>query len=109
MNKKAQKDLSLKLPSFLHQYFWEVDADKINPQKEVFYVVERLMDRGDLLAFKWLKEHFSRDFLKQVAVKSKNISRFNKTFWYNYLDIIPKEKLCSRKAFPKRRKTVWPY
>jgi hypothetical protein len=103
------KKLPKKLPKFLHQYFWDIDLDKIDASEDSYYVAERIMDWGDLKVFKWLKDHFRKEYLRQIAIESRQLSKFNKIFWLNYLNIYPKKTLCSQKELLKKPQTVWPY
>lgn len=104
-----KKKLPTKLPKFLHRYFWETDASKINPSEYPEYVAKRLMNWGDLRVFKWLMTHFSKAFLKEVAKESRELSNFNKLFWLNYLKVYPIKTLCSQKEFLRKPDAVWPY
>lgn len=74
-----------------------------------FYVAERLMDRGDLQAIRWLKKHYSNQDLKEVYQKSRNLSRFSRPFWAAYLKVFSVEELCSKKEFQKSFGAAWPY
>lgn len=103
------KKLPSRLPKFLHQYFWEIEAGKLNPTNKTFYIVERLMDKGDLKAIKWLFKHFSKKDLKKTYLSSRNISRFSRSFWAAYLKIYSLKTLCSQKEFLRLPKTAWQY
>ena len=103
--KKTPKNL----PKFLHKYFWDVEVENLDIKKNGFYIMERLMDKGSLKALKWLFKHYSKKDLKNVFMKSRNISKFSRAFWAGYLKIYPLKTLCSQKEFLPPQKTVWPY
>ena len=103
------KKLHQNLPQFLHKYFWDVQTESLDVKKNSFYIMERLMDRGDLKALKWLFECYSKKDLKKVFMKSRNISKFSRAFWAGYLKIYPLKTLCSQKEFLLPQKTAWQY
>ena len=109
MKKLKEKKLPKKLPKFLHKYFWDIDQAKLIPTKQSFYIRERLMDKGDLKAIKWLFKYSSKQDLKKVYLNSRGISKFSRPFWAAYLKIYPLETLCSQKEFLQSQKTAWPY
>jgi hypothetical protein len=98
-----------KLPRFLFKYFWDVDAGKINPQKQSVYVLERLMDKGDLKALKWVLKYFSKKDLRRVFLNSRNISKFSRPLWALFLKTNSLEEVCLQQEFLNKPKTAWPY
>jgi hypothetical protein len=38
------------LPQSLYRYFWEVDPAQLDPGKHARYIINRLLDKGDLAA-----------------------------------------------------------
>ena len=69
------------LPSFLHRYFWDIDASKLNPQKRPQYVIQRLLEMGDEKAIRWLRKNFSEKEIKGVLYRSRQISPKTGNFW----------------------------
>ena len=46
--------LPAKLPKRLYRFFWDTDAAKVNPRTHPDYVINRLLDKGDLAADAYL-------------------------------------------------------
>jgi len=74
-----------KLPSFLKKYFWDVDFESINLEEHEYYVIERLLEYGDLKAIKWLLKNFDKEKLKKVLDSSRALSKKTKIFFSNCL------------------------
>jgi len=70
-----------KLPSFLKKYFWDVDFERINLKEHEYYVIERLLEYGDLRAIKWLLKNFDKRKIKKVLNSSRALSKKTKIFF----------------------------
>ncbi|MEK7587599.1 MAG: hypothetical protein AAB457_02165 [Patescibacteria group bacterium] len=46
------------IPKGLHQYFWDVRAETLDPSKHPHYVINRLLDKGNLDAARWVVRSF---------------------------------------------------
>ena len=103
------KKLPQKLPKFLHQYFWDVDAVKVNPSKYPECVINRLLDKGDLKAARWTLKTFPKALIKDTFKTMRDFSPRNSTFWTLFLKIPRKETVCLQKPYLKRRRMHWPY
>lgn len=98
-----------KLPKFLHQYFWDIDVKKLDPSKSPKYVINRLLDKGDLKAAYWTLKTFPRKMIKDTFKTMRDFSPKNGTFWTLFLKIPKKEVKCLQKPYLKLRRELWPY
>ena len=48
----------MKIPKSLHKYFWDVDVKKLDPEKKPYFVISRLLDKGNVETAKWVKKKF---------------------------------------------------
>jgi hypothetical protein len=39
-----------KLPKELYRFFWDVDVAKLDPAEKPYFVINRLLDKGDIKA-----------------------------------------------------------
>ena len=62
----ATQDLPTLLPDSLYQFFWDVDPAKVDPSKNPTYVINRLLDKGDLEAARWVLRHFPRELIAEI-------------------------------------------
>lgn len=98
-----------KLPSFLKQYFWEVDFNKLDMQKYPKYIIERLMEYGNLKAIRWMKNNFTNRQINSVLRHMRGFSKKTANFWALVQGVKKEEILCLSKEYLAERKTVWPY
>ncbi len=97
------------LPASLRKFFWDVDATKLNPDKHPLYVINRLLDKGDLEAARWVLKHFSKETIKETFRKRRDFSPWNGRFWTHYLNIPEEEVACLQPSYLTMRRQLWPY
>lgn len=61
------------MPNEFKQYFWDTEFDKLDINKNKRYIIARLYCYGDLKAIKWVKQTYSLDEIKDVALNSRNL------------------------------------
>lgn len=98
-----------RLPPFLYRYFWDVDPSGVNPQKSPDYVINRLLDKGNLEAARWVLETFSHEALKATLKSMKGFSPKSARFWSLYLGVPEKEVLCLDPSYLNTRRSHWAY
>ena len=54
--------------------FWDVDRNWLSPEKDWFFIVERILEFGDIDDLVWLKETFSEEKIKNTVQKSRILS-----------------------------------
>ena len=107
-DKDIQK-IPTKAPSYLRTLFWDTDLNKLDPQKNWFYVVERLLERGSLKSTRWLIKHYPKSLVTEVLLKSRRLHPKTGNFWADYFSLSKSEVVCLQKSFRERRKMFWPY
>jgi len=70
-----------KMPQSFKRYFWDTDFSKIDLKKNQTYVIERLLEYGDIAAYRWLTKNFPKPTLKETAKVSRRVSPKTKNFW----------------------------
>lgn len=98
-----------KLPKFLYQYFWDIEAKKLDPSKYPQYVINRLLDKGDLKAARWTLKTFPKKLIKKTLQTMRDFSPKNASFWALFLKIPKKEMRCLQKHYLQLRRELWPY
>ena len=61
------------MPQGLRRYFWDTKFEKLDIIKNKRYIISRLYCYGDLKAIKWIKETYSKEDIKEVAIKSRDL------------------------------------
>ncbi|MGB9715464.1 MAG: DUF6922 domain-containing protein [Thermodesulfovibrionales bacterium] len=61
--------------SFLKKsLFWDVDIENLSIEKDWFFIIERVLEFGDIQDFKCLLSIFSKDQIKSVIKNSRILS-----------------------------------
>ena len=97
------------LPEFTHQYFWDTAVAEINPVKDYYYIIERLIEYGNDPVIKWLASNYLKDQLQEVIKTSRKISRKTAVLWQNYYDLPRDDIRCLNKQYQKTDRTFWNY
>ncbi|KKS95758.1 MAG: hypothetical protein UV73_C0014G0035 [Candidatus Gottesmanbacteria bacterium GW2011_GWA2_43_14] len=106
MNKKT---LPRKLPDFLHFFFWDTDAKKLDPSQKPLYVINRLLDKGNLEAVRWVRRNFPEELIVESVKKMRDFSPWTAVFWSRIYNI-PREQIkCLQPHYLIMRKQHWPY
>lgn len=101
--------MPLILPKGFHNYFWDVDAKKLDFSQYSFYIAERLLELGDFDSIRWLSEAYGIDFIKEVIKKSKTLSSKSVNFYSLYYNINPNTILCLQEEFQRQHRAIWPH
>ncbi len=77
----GQKSLGHKPLQFPSYLFWDTDSSKINHGKNATYILERILEMGDIPAIKWLLQRYSIRKITELMQISRNLSPKSKHFW----------------------------
>lgn len=99
----------VKAPKFLKKYFWDIDFAKLDPKKRPTYVIERLLEYGNVQAVRWVLSQYSRAIIRSVVCQSHVISKKTANYWSLMLDIPKEEIKCFQPDFQKTHRAIWPY
>ena len=82
------------LPEKIRRFFWECKDAEMDIQRNCFFVIERLLEYGDLGAVKWVLENFEQTQIVEVVKTSRNLSRKTASMWQNYFNLSKEEIRC---------------
>lgn len=94
------------IPASLHGFFWDVDPTKVDPDRDAFFVIERLLEHGNDGAIEWVMRYYSDDQRLDVIRQSRRISRKTARLWQNYYGLSDEDIRCLSKSF---RETESPF
>ena len=97
------------LPRSLHRFFWDVDPLKVNPAEKPHYVINRLLDKGDLAAARWVLRNFPKEMIVDTLKKIRDFSPRSARFWATYLGVSEEKVICLQPSYLAMRRTHWPY
>lgn len=101
--------LPTSLPPSLYSFFWDVDPAKVNPSLNPHYVINRLLDKGNLEAARWVLKSFPKELITETLKTIRDFSPWNGQFWASYLDMSEKEVACLQEPYLTQRRQLWPY
>jgi hypothetical protein len=96
-----------KPPSFLKEYFWDVDFKDLNLKSNANFIAERILEQGDEKAIIWLIKNTPRNFLKKTVIRSRFLCPRSVNFWSLILGFNRKENLCLKKSLQRRPNAIW--
>ncbi|MBM3209633.1 hypothetical protein FJZ40_05110 [Candidatus Shapirobacteria bacterium] len=97
------------LPKFLYPFFWDINAKKLNPREKPYFVIQRLLDKGDQEAVRWVRRNFSSELIKETFQTMRDFSPQKGRFWSIFLNLPKKKVLCLQPHYLKMRRMLWPY
>lgn len=62
------------------QLFWDVISEKLNKETDWFFIIERVLEYGDIEDWAWLKDNFTNEQITEVGSKSRILSPKTKAF-----------------------------
>ncbi|NCA93843.1 MAG: hypothetical protein EOM84_01560 [Sphingobacteriia bacterium] len=86
--------------------FWDVDLKNLNPRINQGFIIERILQQGDLEDFHWALKFYGKDALQEVF--TKNMQKFNRkslNFWSLYFNI--DFSLCIAKQLTRKQSAFW--
>lgn len=103
----ADASIPASLPKELRRYFWDVNAEKLNPAKHSTYVINRLMNIGNVPAIRWMRRTFPEDLIKETVKSSRDFNSMTALFWARYYNIPRKEVKCMQEPYLSMRRKFW--
>jgi len=105
----ANEPIPTTIPPELHRFFWDIDADKLNPGEHPLYVINRLLDKGDVQAVRWVRKSFPEEIIIETIRTRRDFSPKTISFWIQYYSIPREEVRWFQEPFRSLRKQLWPY
>ncbi len=69
------------VPLRLFKFFWDVDPRTLNVRRHRRFIIERILDVGDLNAFWWVQKQYPTALLIEVSLTSRRLSQRSRQFW----------------------------
>ncbi len=87
----------------MHKYFWDIKPDAISVDKDKKFIIERLLEYGDIAEIRWLEKQYDKKNIVDALKKSKRISSKTGNFFALYYGIAKQELECIRKPFTQKQ------
>jgi hypothetical protein len=69
------------VPDRFRPLFWDTSLDRIHLKKNARYIIERVLEHGDLAAFTWVQFVYPGRLILQTLRTSRRISDRSRAFW----------------------------
>jgi hypothetical protein len=105
-----------RLPEPLHRFFWDCRPEEIDLEGHAAYVLDRLLERGDDEAIRWVLARYGRDRVRAhlLSRRGRGLSPETYRYWALVLGVEgdspwhpPTDGRSSRLVSP-RPLNVWP-
>jgi hypothetical protein len=60
--------------------FWDVDTTRLSSEKDWYFIIERILEFGDIDDFIWMQSEFSRGQINYIVKKSRILSIKTRSF-----------------------------
>lgn len=80
------------IPASLNRYFWDTRPENIDVQKNASYVIDRLLSKGDLNSWEWMRTAYSSEQIKDRVQKSRQLSRKDTVFFSLVYNLPPNKQ-----------------
>ncbi|MFT7121743.1 MAG: hypothetical protein ACJAZ9_001929 [Neolewinella sp.] len=65
---------------------WEYDLSSFNYDRSWFIVIERVIERGDIIQWRTVQNYYGKEKLLEVAAESRQLSERDKNFTSIYVN-----------------------
>lgn len=83
--------------------FWDVRS--VDPVKNSDFVIERILNFGDIDDFKWAIKFYGKDKMKRGAENSRELDSKSLSFWCRYFNI--DKSICIQKQLKAKQSAFW--
>ena len=67
---------------FRQSLFWDINPDKIDTKKNARYIIERVLEFGDINEVGWVLKHYPKNVIKKVMQLPRvQLSDKSKALW----------------------------
>jgi len=91
------------IPKFVAEYLWDVEIEKLDLKSHSTFIVERVLEYGDLEALLWINKSYKKDIIVSTLKKSKKISSKSGNFYALFYSVPKTSLLCIRKPFTQKQ------
>ena len=96
-----------RLPAFLKRCFWDSPFQRLDPRESGAFVIERVLEYGDLRAVRWMQARFKAEAIRRVVKRARGLSARSANCWRLAYRIDRRAVRCVSKSFQQRRKRHW--
>ena len=91
---RSISDSPASLPELLRPLFWDAEWKKVDFERNIDFIIERVLSLGNEEQLSWLRKNTSCESIRRVVMKSRRISRKTARCWQNYFGLREEEMQC---------------
>lgn len=91
------------IPQSVRVLLWDVNTKDISSSKHYKFIIERILEYGDIEEIKWMKSVYSKDQVIDTLKNSRRISEKSGNFWGLIYNLNSEELLCLRKPYTQKQ------
>ena len=92
-----------KFPQELNVLFWDTNPENLDYKKHKKYIVERILEYGDLSADRWLNSIYSEKDIVEIVKTSKRISLKTANFYTVKYNLKKEDIECFKNPFTQKQ------
>jgi len=96
------------LPKYLKKYFWDVDFSNLDKNESSRFIIERILEHGDMEGISWMWKNFARDKIKDRVLNSRRLSRRSANYW-SIVFVLDRSKILVLSDSFQKNRIGWDY
>lgn len=92
------------VPQHVRQYLWDVDQEKLSRSDHADFIIERVLEYGDMSALNWIREQYNPQEIKKVLINSRRISAKTGNFFALVYKLDPSTLKCLQEPYTQKQK-----
>ncbi|MBI4684893.1 MAG: hypothetical protein HY755_06815 [Nitrospirae bacterium] len=81
----AEREESAAVSQTLRPLFWDTTLKRLHLKKHARYIIERVLEFGDMSAFRWLQRVYPVQTILDVLNASRTITEKSRNFWMTWI------------------------
>jgi hypothetical protein len=81
-----QKEVAM-IPKRFRSLFWDTDLGNIRIKEHARYIIERILEFGDLDAVNWLQKVYPVQIILDALAASRTVSDKSRNFWEVWFEV----------------------
>lgn len=91
------------IPEKIKSLLWDSKIEDISLTNNAQYIIERVLEYGDLSEDKWMIETFSKDAIIKTITESKRLSAKTANYYAHIYNINPVQIECLRNPYTQKQ------
>lgn len=85
------------VPAHLKPLFWDVDFAALDADRHRAYIIERILEYGDLPEIRWMRETYQAAVIVRVLKRARGLSARSADYWALIYDVPTEAIACLNK------------